>query len=220
MSLLNEIGLKHGTDKASKIHDYLNKYNKYLPFDRPQELKILEIGVLDGASARTWKEYYYKSQIIGIDINPDCKKHEEEKITIEIGSQTDGEFLKRVVDKHGPFDMILDDGSHINSHVIYSFEQLWKSVKSKGVYVVEDASTSYWEDYGGKNRTAGTIIEYFKNIIDDVNFYGELIEDRPIIHARRDDHLLEQFKIKGYEYNGIHAESINFLNSIIIITKR
>jgi hypothetical protein len=220
MSLLNEIGLKHNTDKASEVHGYLSKYHKYLPFDRPQELKILEIGVLDGASARTWKEYYYKSQIIGIDINPDCKKYEEERITIEIGSQIDGEFLNKIIDKHGPFDMILDDGSHVNSHVIYSFEQLWKSVKSKGVYIVEDVATSYWESYGGKLRMPGTMIEYFKNTIDEVNFAGEVLENKPNANARRDDYLLEQFKRKGYECNGIHMESINFLNGIILITKR
>ena len=220
MSLLNEIGLKHDTDKASEVHDYLKKYQKYLPFERPDELKILEIGVLDGASTRTWKDYYYKSQIIGIDINPDCKKYEEERITIEIGSQIDGEFLKKVVDKYGPFDMILDDGSHVNSHVIYSFEQLWGSVKSQGVYVVEDTATSYWEYYGGKLRTPGTMIEYFKNVIDEVNFAGEVVENKPNANARRDDYLLDQFKRKGYECNGIHMESISFLNGIILITKR
>jgi hypothetical protein len=176
--------------------------------------------VLDGASTRTWKEYFHKSQIIGVDINPQCKKYEEERITIEIGSQIDGEFLNKVIDKHGPFDMILDDGSHVNSHVIYSFEQLWKSVKSKGVYVVEDVATSYWEHYGGKLRTPGTMIEYFKNTIDEVNFAGEIVENKPNANARRDDYLLEQFKRKGYECNGIHMESINFLNSIIIMTKR
>lgn len=220
MSLLNEIGLKHGTDKASDIHNYLNKYQKYLPFNRSDDLKILEIGVLNGSSTRTWKDYYYKSQIIGIDINPDCKKYEEDQIIIEIGSQIDGEFLNKIVEKHGPFDMILDDGSHINSHVIYSFEHLWSSIVSKGVYVVEDTATSYWESYGGKLRRPGTMIEYFKNTIDEVNFAGEVLENVSNANARREDYLLEQFKRKGYECNGIHVESINFLNGIILITKR
>ena len=31
--------------------------------------------------------------------------------------------------EYGPFDMILDDGSHFNEHMIYSFEHLFDSVK-------------------------------------------------------------------------------------------
>lgn len=220
MSLLNEIGLKYGTDKASNIHDYLKKYQKYLPFNRYDNLKILEIGVLDGSSVKTWKEYFYKSEIIGIDINPECKKYEGDNIKIEIGSQIDDNFLNKIVLNYGPFDMILDDGSHMNSHVIHSFQKLWKYVNPGGVYVVEDSITSYWEYYGGKIRTPGTIIEYFKNTIDEVNFAGELLEDKPNANARRDDYLLEQFKRKGYECHGMYMESINFLNGIILITKR
>lgn len=216
MSLLNEIGIKHGTDKTSEIHNYLVKYQKYLPFERPGELKILEIGVLDGSSVRTWKEYYYKSQIIGIDINPECKKHEEDRITIEVGSQIDGEFLNNVVEKHGPFDMILDDGSHLNSHVIYSFNKLWKSVKSKGVYVVEDSVTSYWEDYEGGYLKPTSSVEYFKRLLDDVNFRGVINFNKPNVHARREDWCIENVE------NGCltDIESITFLNGIIIITKR
>ena len=44
MSLLNEIAKKYGTDKSSEIHDYCVKYEKYLPFNRSDELKIMEIG--------------------------------------------------------------------------------------------------------------------------------------------------------------------------------
>jgi hypothetical protein len=64
------------------------------------------------------------------------------------------------------------------------------------------------------------MVEYFKNTIDEVNFAGEVLENKSNANARRDDYLMEQFKRKGYECNGMYAESINFLNSIIIITKR
>jgi len=47
---------------------------------------------------------------------PNCKQYEEDNISIEIGSQEDNVFLLDVMREHGPFDMILDDGSHMNSH--------------------------------------------------------------------------------------------------------
>lgn len=220
MSILNEIGVKHGTDKSSLTHDYLRKYEKYLPYNREDNLKILEIGVLDGGSVRTWKEYFYNSEIIGIDINPECKVHEEDRIKIEIGSQTDANFLTQVCEKYGPFDIILDDGSHLNSHVIFSFQNIFNYVKSQGHYIVEDACTSYWSEYGGGNKLQGTMVEHFKDRVDEVNFFGEWIDFGPNFHARKDSTLVEQFKKKGYNFIGSEFESINFLNSIILITKR
>lgn len=220
MGELNDIAKKNGTDKSSLIHDYCVKYEKYLPFKRDDKLKILEIGVLNGSSVKTWKEYFFNSEIVGLDINLKCKQYEEDRITIEIGSQFDSEFLKYVAEKHGPFDMILDDGSHINEHVIFSFNNLFKYVKSKGLYVVEDACTSYWNDYGGSAKGPHTMISYFKERIDEVNFGGEWVEGGDNIHARKDDVLLNQFKRKGYDFIGTQMESINFLNSIILITKR
>lgn len=222
MSLLNSIAKSHGTDKSDEIHNYCVKYEKYLPFNRYDNLNIMEIGVLDGKSLLTWKEYFYRSNILGIDINPNCKKYEDKEngISVEIGSQDDHVFLNDVMREYGPFDMILDDGSHMNEHVIYSFEHLFQSVKSGGLYVVEDCHTSYYKDYNGGRYKQGSMIEYFKGIVDEVNFFGEWQEDMDNKLARREDKLIEQFKRKGYDYIGTQIESINFLNGIIIITKR
>lgn len=220
--ILNTIAKHRGTDKSSEIHNYCDKYQKYLPFNRDQKISILEIGVLNGQSLLTWKDYFYESKIVGLDINLDCKQFDDPKngITVEIGSQVDPVFLNDVMRNHGPFDMILDDGSHMNDHVIFSFQHLFQSVKSGGVYVVEDVATSYWESYGGKRYGEGTMMEYFKGITDEVNFFGEWQEDHPVVHARREDLLIKQFEKKGYDYIGTQIESINFLNGIIIITKR
>lgn len=217
MSELDKLAKLYGTDKSSEIHNYCVKYEKYLPFNREEKLKILEIGVLNGQSLKTWRDFYVNASIIGIDINPNCKQYEGDRITIEIGSQIDKEFLNKISEQHGPFDMILDDGSHMNDHVIFSFENLLKSLKPGGIYVVEDSSTSYWEEFGGGMHKEGASIEYFKKMVDEVNFFGERGER--ISNARREDYLLEQFNRKGYHYIGTQFESINFLNSIIIITK-
>lgn len=220
MKILDNMAIKYGTDKSSQTHNYCEKYEKYLPFKRNAAINILEIGVLNGGSLKMWKEYFYCSRILGIDIISDSRKYAEEDIYIEIGSQTDGGFLKTICEKYGRFDLIIDDGSHMNSDIIFSFEHLFGSLNSGGVYVVEDASVSYWEFFGGKLRTQGTVIEYFKNIIDEVNFAGEFQESVENVHARREDLLLDQFIRKGYECFGIHIESINFINGLILITKR
>jgi hypothetical protein len=216
---LDEIAIKHGTDKSSKIHNYCVKYEKYFNFDREKELKILEIGVLNGASVKSWSEFYPNSLIVGIDINNDCKIYESEKIKIEIGSQIDEKFLMSVIEKYGEFDFIIDDGSHFQSHMIKSFKILFPYVKKSGLYIVEDICCSYWDSYEGGYRKTGTSVEYFKNLIDDINFNGKMVENFIPNVARKEDLLIEQVKMKK-ENIRIDIESINFMNSIVIVTKR
>ncbi len=219
MSTLNNLAKSLGTDKSSEIHNYCDKYEKYLPFNRYDELNILEIGVLDGKSLLTWKEFYYRSNILGIDINPDCKKYEEERIKVEIGSQADNVFLLDIMRDYGLFDFILDDGSHMNEHVIYSFEHLFESIKSGGVYAIEDIGTSYWEDYGGGFRKPHTSVEYFKRLADDVNFRGVINFNKPNVHARREDWCQENILNEQPDCR-TDIESITFLNGIILIRKK
>ena len=220
MGILNEIGLKFNTDKSSIGHDYLNKYQKYLPFDRGNYIKILEIGVLQGASVKTWAEYFYNSNVVGIDINQDCKKIESSNISIEIGSQRDSNFLDFLFSKYNNFDLVIDDGSHINDDVIFSFENIFPRMKSGGVYVIEDSCTSYWDEYGGGLYKKESMIEYFKKRIDESNFFGARLKKYDSWHFREDSKLMEQFKSENDYSIGMDIESIMFLNSIIIIFKR
>jgi len=219
MSTLNKIAQSYGTDKSSDYHNYCDKYSNYLPFKRYDKLNIMEIGVLDGQSVKTWKEYFYRSKITGVDINPNCKQYEEDNISIEIGSQADNVFLLDVMREHGPFDMILDDGSHMNSHVIFSFEHLFDSVKSGGVYIVEDCATSYWSDYEGGFRKETTMIEYFKRLVDDINFRGIYNYGKPVPLGRREDWCIETISREQPDCR-TDIESITFLNGIILIRKR
>ena len=219
---LEKLAIKYGTDKSSEVHNYCEKYARYLPFNRYDKMNILEIGVLNGKSLKTWQEYYYKSNIIGIDINPDCKQYDDRdnRVYVEIGSQDDHVFLNDVMRDYGTFDMILDDGSHINEHVIFSFEHLFQSVKSGGVYVVEDVSTSYWNCYGGGLNNPNSMMEYFKKLADDVNFRGlENIENQPAVWWRREDFLIP-YSNRVQPDCRTDIESITFLNGIILIRKR
>lgn len=220
MTSLDDIALARGTDKASHIHGYCDKYERYLGLDRQAELTVLEIGVYRGQSLAMWRDYLERSKIVGIDIDPACRQYANPlgRVHVEIGSQDDPEFLAQVVAEHGPFDMVLDDGSHLQAHVIASFKSLWSAVKPGGLYVVEDTVTSYWPDYGGGLRKPGTMVEFFKALVDEVSFLGEMQTTLSPPHARRDDGLVRQFA--GRDCLGSTVESIQFLNSIIVLRKR
>ena len=221
MRTLDKIAISKGTDKSSQIHNYCVKYEKWLPFNRLEPITILEIGVLTGESLETWREFYPNAKIVGIDITPSCKDYEDptRNIFIEIGSQDDPVFLKEVSLKYGQFDLIVDDGSHINRHVITSFIHLIDSVKPEGLYVIEDCATSYWPEWEGGFRKEDSSIEFCKRLVDDVNFNGQLQKSFWNVHARREDFLIQQTINNKIEIR-TDIESVNFLNGLIIITKR
>ena len=221
MSLLDSIAKKNGTDKSSEIHNYCVKYEKYLSFNRNDNLNIMEIGVLNGESLKTWKDFYYNSKITGIDIEPKSIQYQDidNNIFIEVGSQYDKDFLINTAIKHGQFDMILDDGSHMNHHVIFSFQYLWDSIKSGGVYIVEDTACSYWDTWGGGYLKQGTMMEYFKKLTDDINYRGLQNFNMFNVNARRED-WLNNLSHETQPDCVTDIESITFLNGIIIITKR
>ncbi|MFK7058789.1 CmcI family methyltransferase [Flavobacterium oreochromis] len=78
-------------------------------------------------------------------------KLQENRIKIYKGSQVDENLLKGICKEVGEFDLIIDDGSHINDHVIKTFEYLFPRLKKGGYYVIEDTQTSYWKEYGGSS---------------------------------------------------------------------
>ena len=140
---LDEIGLKFGTDKASLHHNYLNFYETFFAPLRQEPLTLLEIGVFQGASLRTWREYFPNATIIGVDIQLTCKRFESDDIAIELADQSNLEHLAHIAAKHGPFDIVVEDGSHMWEHQITTLRALFPFVKNGGHYVVEDLQTNY-----------------------------------------------------------------------------
>jgi hypothetical protein len=114
-----------------------------------------------------WKRFLGPyALIIGIDIDPNCKTLEEEQIKIEIGSQSDEKFLRKILTAYGPVDVVIDDGSHMMTDILTSFKTLFSSIMPDGVYIVEDLHTAYWPEYGGGLQNPNSFIEFSKTIID------------------------------------------------------
>ena len=80
--------------------------------------------------------------LVGVDINKDTKAWEafSPKLKVEIASQADPDLWRVLYKKHGSFDIILDDGSHLTEHMIASFESLFNLLKPGGVYMIEDVT--------------------------------------------------------------------------------
>lgn len=162
-----------------KWHHYFDVYHRHLQhFRGRKEITMVVIGVQSGGEIGMWKDYFGPGlKFYGVDINPGCKKLEKvyDNVNIIIGDQGDGNFLstglKDIVGK--PWDIFIDDGSHINAHQILTFDRVfWHLNEKEGVYITEDITTSYSKE-NSVHRTIGgspeTFIEHMKKGVDGVN---------------------------------------------------
>ncbi len=148
MKTLKQIGLKEGCDKGDENHtfsgeNYFDIYERYFNKIRNDKLNILELGVRDGSSLRIWREYFDKANILGIDINPETLNQNFAGCKVEIMSQDNKDKLDEISNKVGGWDIIIDDASHLNELTKKSFSILWKHIKPKGYYIIEDLKVSY-----------------------------------------------------------------------------
>jgi len=146
---------------------YLPIYEKTLSPLRGKDIRFLEIGVASGGSLSAWGQYFGpQATIVGIDVDPACGRYEDaaRRRFVRIGKQQDPAFLHSLVAEFGPFDAIVDDGSHRASHMIDSFRHLFVSgLVPGGAYIVEDVHTNYWRKFRDRRRSfvdvVGAIID-------------------------------------------------------------
>ena len=204
---LDAIGRKHGTDKASFHHNYLSFYETFFAPLRDKELTMLEIGVWAGASLWTWEEYFPKARIIGVDIQQGSKFLERGRITIVQADQSNIEELTQVAFTHGPFDVIVEDGSHMWEHQITSLRTLFPFLNNEGFYIAEDLQTNYGPmqvDY--KGVASLSCVEYLKTWVD-----LRVADDQVAIHE------IEDAFLRTY---GRAIDFIAFCRSACLIKKR
>jgi len=136
---LREIYENHKTpvglgDKGT-LHHYIENYDKLFTPYRHKPITVLEIGVNQGHSMRMWREYFPKANLIGIDIKkPDTNTT---GYWFYICDQYNQEELRNLC-KGEMFDIIIDDGSHVLEHQIFSQQVLWPRLNKGGLYIIED----------------------------------------------------------------------------------
>ena len=161
------------TNDKKIIHKWVHYfpiYERHFANWQNRSITFLEIGVSEGGSLQMWQRYFGPlAKIVGIDINPECKKHESPGIFIRIGDQSDPLFMQSIIDEFGVPDVILDDGSHEMRHIVPTFEFFYPKMHKNAVYMVEDLHTAYWEEYGGGVDKATSFINISKKYIDQLN---------------------------------------------------
>jgi len=176
---LQQILDSHSGRVIHKITHYIPIYETHFAKYRSTNVRVLEIGVGKGGSLEVWKKYFGEdSLIVGLDIREACLEYADDGIEVVIGSQSNSEVIKELLSKFGPFDIVIDDGSHKMNDIATTFRLLYPHLPQHGLYLIEDLCCSYWPEYEGGFRSPKSFIELSKSFIDFLNkeHWGEKIE--------------------------------------------
>jgi hypothetical protein len=188
----------------NKWMHYFEIYERHFSRFRGTDVHVLEFGVHQGGSLQMWKHYFGpRCRIFGVDINPECRRVEEDRIEVLTGDQEDREFLKSLTRRIPRIDILIDDGGHTMKQQITTYEELFPHINANGVYLCEDLHTSYLRDWGGGLRRRGTFVEYSKNFIDELHGW----------------HSKQPRRLRVTEFTR-SVDSLHYYDSVLVIEKR
>lgn len=120
----------HVTDKGK----YAQAYEEIFEDNRAAIRTILELGVQSGNSLHLWREMFPNAKLVGLDIQR-FRHVMPDGCTVYQGGQQDKVLLSEILAKHGPFDVVVDDGSHVYEHQKISYGILGPTTTH---YLIED----------------------------------------------------------------------------------
>lgn len=218
--LLRQLYGTHEGKVSDKWSIYLDEYDRFFSRYRNQPVRMLEIGIQNGGSLEIWSKYFpHAESIIGCDINPACGllNFDDKRIGVVVGDANADETQRHILEKSEAFDIVIDDGSHKSSDVVQTFSRYFPHLAEGGVFVVEDLHTSYWQDFEGGLYDPLSSMSFFKRLLDLINH-----QHWGLAHRRTDALVAfaNRYGIAFDETSLTSIHSIEFLNSLCVITKR
>ena len=131
---------RYNTDKGT-YHNYLGKYQELFEPLKDKDLNILEIGIWNGGSLRLWKDFFKKSYIYGVDIDPKRMIDTEDRVITFTGDAKQAGCINwwtEMMRRNGQLDIVIDDASHVLWDQLASFFYIKEYLNPGGMYIIED----------------------------------------------------------------------------------
>jgi len=171
-----------------RIQAELAARHRHDPTFRPS---VLEVGVASGGGMAMLSDVFDTGDVWGVDQEP------KPGLTNVIQSAQDHPGLGlRLMSEHGPFDLVVDDASHMAGPTAETLANLWILVRPGGWYVIED--WNLWDAEGNASNL-------WQKIIGPFMAYPVAGDHKP-----------------NPPYSGMlpDVESVTITNGLIVIRKR
>jgi len=134
---IGHFGNDIGCNDKGGTHSYLETYEReFVKFK--DKCTIMELGMAMGDSMKLWGEYFSKDcTIVGVDLSVIFElKGFDNRFKFIACDCTKPELLNHIQDL--TFDIIIDDGSHMENDQVDTFNLLKHKMNPGGVYIIED----------------------------------------------------------------------------------
>ena len=194
---LDELFHYYGSDKANIFkktqdqgHGFSEFYTQHFNHLKQKEIKILEVGSYAGASAAAFIKYFENCSVYCFDINISKFIFSSKKIHVYGLDVNNEKELKKVLKKldlesnSNFFDIIIDDGSHYLSDILFSLKTLFRYVKKGGFYIIEDFKHPNYYD---QNRNIEHVLvdQVLKNLQEKRLFNSNIITNDDQVYLQR-----------------------------------
>ena len=149
---LCDLGKKYDTDKSSQrnnvtdhrhCHPYTLFYDGLFKNKKNNNLKIAELGILDGASLLMWKDYFVNSEIYGFEYNNNLiekfkNNFNNDRITLtNIDVTNKSNIINSFNNLNIMYDIIIDDTTHQFEDQIRIIENTYQYLKPGGIMIIK-----------------------------------------------------------------------------------
>ena len=144
--------------KAHRQANYFDAFERELSkFCGRDEVRVLEVGVQSGGCIQMWRYFFGRDRLtyVGIDVNPLTAVWADARAHIYIGSVMNRALVRDVIERHGPFDVVIDDGAHSTDMMSALFDGVYSSrdgLRDDGVLCIEDLHTPCGATSGARAR--------------------------------------------------------------------
>ena len=195
--------------KKNKIqgHQYAFFYDKYFTDIKNNQLNILELGSFKGGAAAAFSFFFKNSKIYSGDLYPDIFNFYSKRIiNFKIDTSSEESINKFVEKVNLKYDIVIEDAGHFLKDQIISLFLLFKTLKPKGIFVIEELD--------------------FPDTRQDMNIYNEKPTLRQILNCviNKQDFFSKYIKNSDKEYFLKNFNSIEIfkgrINEIAFINKK
>ena len=203
---LDELFHYYGSDKSNIFkhtqnqgHGFSEFYDQHLKHLKQKKIKILEIGSYAGASAAAFTKYFTKSSVYCFDVNISNFIFSSKNIYV-YGLDVNNQYkLEKTLEKinlesnSNFFDIIIDDGSHYLSDILFTLKSLFRYLKKGGIYIIEDFKHPNYYD---KNKNIEHILvdQVLKNLQEKRLFNSNIITNDDQVYLQKNISKIEIYK--------------------------
>lgn len=203
MRTLDQIATERQADKSAAYHGYCKWYEHYIGWKNHHPIKMLEMGIQFGQSARMWLDYFTHPDfhLYGLDIADEAKLSDP-RYTFFLCDQRNVDTLPLP-----ELDFIVDDAGHYAAPMQAAFSHLWPKLKAGGIYALEDVAVFWDPEYHLTGPTDGQ--DFLRELISDVNQRGRDYHGKPTRNPTPD-----------YTYFERTIDFVHFYRGLVIIGKK